>query len=861
MSKKEDAYRYKNIVSAVTDANWLCLPSKLEQIKSFLELKASGVDVSEEEVQGILASAASPYDAFRGEDGQRIDVDGIRYISMFGVVAPRMNLMMRFSGGTSTQQLINEFKAAEKDDSVKTVLFHVDSPGGVATMVPELGDVILGLRKKKRVITVAEGMMASAALWVGTAATKVYASVSTEVGSQGAYRILMSGEAANKEAGIDYRVIRAGEFKALGNEYEKISDETVKVFTDRVEVLNDQFISAMAENRGVTTQYVTENFGRGKVFYAAEAMERKLIDGIKTFEEVFEAERSKNASAKTFSVSGASFMIMTAKVKAALFANDCVDSIDASDEVCTAYLRGFAKSNGLNLEDADEAGLISAISGTQAHHIVTGKKDTTVGIDDKGNEYKADVLPFDPKEHISKTQAEAELRLRNAEIKLAAKELNVPDKLVNEALTSDKSIEDIREEFQNYAADDETPLVIVGGDAHQDKVAAGFVGTILSRCEGEGVELTKAEQEYSRSMTDMSFIELAQVVNASNGIKRSGDKVQDARNFLASGLRGVGQSNANVIRYGESLVAGEASYNRAGDHPDALSNIMGRMMDVAYDQAETTYEVYSKKVPDLPDDRPQTFFETAVFQELDARGEDEKHKQLTFDSQMKAMIQVAKYGNKVALTEEMVIRDDMSLFDSQLATLQEAAIYTVDNSLRALLVSNPNMLEDGQPMFSGARGNLVTSGGGPPTAAAAAIMRRMHRKIKGYGSTRVMNRPPTVSLHPAEHEEAVRQVFLTNASDPKVAQTDATINTVRGTITPYFDAMLGEYTASGGDKAWYTIVPKYKPFIYGHLRGKGGSRGYRTTWVDPDTGTRYVAIDMWAGYAALNWRGTVKNPG
>ena len=84
---------------------------------------------------------------------------------------------------------------------------------------------------------------------------------------------------------------------------------------------------------------------------------------------------------------------------------------------------------------------------------------------------------------------------------------------------------------------------------------------------------------------------------------------------------------------------------------------------------------------------------------------------------------------------------------------------------------------------------------------------------------------------------------------------------VRGTIKPVFDAMLGEYTASGGDKAWYTIVPKYKPFIYGHLRGKGGSRGYRTTWVDPDTGTRYVAIDMWAGYAALNWRGCVKNPG
>jgi len=551
-------------------------------------------------------------------------------------------------------------------------------------------------------------------------------------------------------------------------------------------------------------------------------------------------------------------MTVTAKVKAALFANDCVDSIDASDEVCTAYLRGFAKSNGLNLEEADESELISAISGTQAHHVVTGGK--TVGIDDKGEEYTADVLPFDPEKHSFKSQVEAEKRARDAEIKLAASELNVSDKALAAALASDESIEDIRKSFQSFAADDELPVTITGGASQADKVVAGFVGTILSRCDDSGIELTKAEEQYGKSMTDLSFVELAQVVNASNGIKRSGNKTEDARKFLMSGLRGVGQSNANVIRYGETLVAGEASYNRAGDHPDALSNIMGRMMDTAYDQAETTYEVFSKKVPDLPDDRPQTFFETAVFQELDARGEDEKHKQLAFDSQMKAMIQVAKYGNKVALTEEMIIRDDMSLFDSQLATLQEAAIYTVDNSLRALLVSNPNMLEDGQPMFSVSRGNLVSSGG-PPTATSASTMRQMHRKIKGYGSTRVMNRPPTVSLHPAEHEEAVRQVFLTGASDPKVAQTDATINTVRGTITPYFDAMLGEYTASGGDKAWYTIVPKYKPFIYGHLRGKGGSRGYRTTWADPDTGTRYVAIDMWAGYAALNWRGTVKNPG
>jgi hypothetical protein len=542
-------------------------------------------------------------------------------------------------------------------------------------------------------------------------------------------------------------------------------------------------------------------------------------------------------------------MTGTPKVNAAMFAYDCIDSMEASDDVCISYLRAVGKTSGKSLEDASEEELIAAITPNQAHQVVT------TGIDGKGEEFETVVAePID--RDVITNEAAAQSRARTSEITLAGRELNISEKDILTAVTdSNMSVQGARAHFAKLAEEQDGPVQIYGtGTPAIDKVTQAVTATILNRVDC-GHLVREEERQHARSMRSSSFLEMARICMQSSGQQVTGDRQQDARAFLAMGLNGAGQQHAIQLYPGDSVA--EPSYNRRGDHPDALSSIMHRMLDGSYDEAEATYTVYTKTAPDVSDTRARTFLETGVFQELDAMGEDEKHDQLSFDSALKAMIKVGKYGNKVALTEEMIIDDDLSIFDSQLDTLQRASVNTVDNSCRTLLVSNPTLI-DGTQMFEVGKGNYVSSGS-EPNATSLSLHRKMHRLIKGYGNTRPMNVAPSTSLHPAAQEEDVRQAMLFNASDPKVAQTDGNVNTVRGTIAPTMDAMLDGYT--NGEFKWWTFVPKYKPIVVTYLQGKGGSAGDRTTWIDPDSGCRYVGIKLWFGYAPLNWRGTVLNEG
>jgi signal peptide peptidase SppA len=849
---KEAEYKYANIVRAVFSDPWLCEAGKLDEIKAFIEFKAGGGVLDTDVVQAAFVPTLGAA-AFRGPDEERIDVDGIRYLSLQGVMAPKMNLMMKFSGGQSTAQLTAEVNAALNDDSVKTTLLHVDSPGGIATAVPELGDAIRRHRDSKRFVTYAEGMMASGALWAGTAATESFASSSAKIGSQGAFTVVGNEAQRLKDEGIEVLVIRAGELKAIGNKYEALTAEGIAELQRGINELNDSFVAAMAANRGVSEKYVRENFGRGAMFSAKDAVRRDLIDGVTTFEELLESERARNSSRTSISVPQGNFQIMTItpKVRAAMFAFGCIDSMEATDEVCVSYLRAISKTSGTSLEGAEEDKLIAAITPAGANAV------TTQGIDASGNEYTA--LIADPIDREVLTgEVAATARARSAEITLAGKELNISDTVILAAVTnSELSVADAREEFSKVAADEAGPLQVYGtGTPAIEKVTQGIAATILGRVDRTDM-VSSEEREHGRTFRNASFLEMARVSMQANGQTPSGDRNADARAFLANGLQGSGRQNARTLFVGDSVA--EPSFNRRGDHPDALSSIMHRMLDGSYDEAASTYQTYTKQAPDVSDTRPRTFLETGVFQELDARGEDEGHDQLKFDSALKAMIMVGKYGNKVALTEEMIIDDDLSIFDSQLDTLQSASVNTVDNSCRTLLVSNPTLM-DGTQMFTLTKGNYIDTGNGaPPSAVSASLHRQKHRLIKGFGNTRPMNVAPSSSFHPAEQEDAVRQAFLFNASDPKVAQTDATVNTIRGLLTPVMDAMLDGYV--NGTKRWWTFVPKYKPIVVTYLQGKGGSAGHRTTWIDPDTGCRYIAIDLWFGYAPLNWRGSVLNEG
>src|SRR5262249_821643 len=119
---------YHHIVNAFCNSTWAILPEKFEAIKQLIDLKARGGTVSEEQlIHSRPMSRPSPRTA-----------GYTAIVPIYGTISYRGSLISQASGATSVQQITKAFRAALNDDTVKCIIFDVDSPGGEVDGVEEL---------------------------------------------------------------------------------------------------------------------------------------------------------------------------------------------------------------------------------------------------------------------------------------------------------------------------------------------------------------------------------------------------------------------------------------------------------------------------------------------------------------------------------------------------------------------------------------------------------------------------------------------------------------------------------------------------------------------------------------------------
>jgi signal peptide peptidase SppA len=195
-------------------------------------------------------------------------------------------------GGTSTIQLRKEIRAAADDPNVSAILLHIDSPGGTVAGTAAVADDIrrtrLG-RAGKPVWAFIDDLGASAAYWIASQAGAIYAGTSTTlVGSIGTVlRIPDSAEAAARE-GVKVHVFSTGPHKAAGTPGAPVTDEHVAYFQGVVTSLQVPFDDAVKSGRNMSrAEY--DAVRTGGVWTAKDALNLKLIDGIKSIDATIEA--------------------------------------------------------------------------------------------------------------------------------------------------------------------------------------------------------------------------------------------------------------------------------------------------------------------------------------------------------------------------------------------------------------------------------------------------------------------------------------------------------------------------------------------------------------------------------------------
>lgn len=215
----------------------------------------------------------------------------VAVIPIRGTISNRVTVMDWLFGLSVTppQWIARQVKAAMNDDAVKAVILDVDSPGGSVIGVPEAAAAILALRGRKPLIAQVSGTCASAAYWIAASADEIVATPSAMVGSIGVYMLHEDWSKFWEEVGVKHTFVATNPEKVEGNEYEPLTPEAEAHVREMVTDYMDMFVAAVAKGRGQPESVIRgEKFGRGRTFVANRAMERGMVDKVRTLNESLE---------------------------------------------------------------------------------------------------------------------------------------------------------------------------------------------------------------------------------------------------------------------------------------------------------------------------------------------------------------------------------------------------------------------------------------------------------------------------------------------------------------------------------------------------------------------------------------------
>jgi signal peptide peptidase SppA len=144
--------------------------------------------------------------------------------------------------------------------------------------------MVYAARGQKPIVAFANGMMASAAYWIGSAADEIVAEETAEIGSIGVVMMHYDYSGADEQAGVKRTILQAGHYKAMGNDTEPLSEEAEEYFQGHLDYLYTLFVDAVARNRDVTAEAVIEDMAEGRIFIGRQAVDAGLVDRLGNFE-------------------------------------------------------------------------------------------------------------------------------------------------------------------------------------------------------------------------------------------------------------------------------------------------------------------------------------------------------------------------------------------------------------------------------------------------------------------------------------------------------------------------------------------------------------------------------------------------
>lgn len=269
----------KGLINVVQDKIWAIRTGKLEEINAYIEArlkKPEQIKALDFEAKQANAKPEYVYDYDVLENGTAV-------ISVVGPISKRFNMLQAACGGVSTELLQNTIHKALADEKVNSLILDIESPGGEVDGTKELADFIYNSRGEKPIIAFCNGMMCSAAYWIGSAADKIVTTETGIIGHIGVVSAHYDISKAREMEGVKVTEIYAGKYKRIASSEKPLTAEGKEHLQNMVDDIYAIFVDSVARNRGVSVDEALK-MADGKEYLGINALKVGLADKLGTLE-------------------------------------------------------------------------------------------------------------------------------------------------------------------------------------------------------------------------------------------------------------------------------------------------------------------------------------------------------------------------------------------------------------------------------------------------------------------------------------------------------------------------------------------------------------------------------------------------
>jgi protease-4 len=200
--------------------------------------------------------------------------------------------------------VIKALKAAKKDDKIDGVYINVSAPNaGMATML-EVRNAILDFKTSKKPVIAYSEVYSQGAYYLASAASKVYLNPQGGLEFKGFSAELTFFKGALDKLGVEAQIIRVGNYKSAVEPFinTKMSDYNRQQVTAYVEGLYETFLTGISASRNISTTDLRAIANDYKIQQPQDALNYKLIDGIKYKDELLDELRTLTNKSKKSNV-------------------------------------------------------------------------------------------------------------------------------------------------------------------------------------------------------------------------------------------------------------------------------------------------------------------------------------------------------------------------------------------------------------------------------------------------------------------------------------------------------------------------------------------------------------------------------